>query len=196
MIHWGLSSRYTEIQRWLYKGIMGIRTPDTLMCTYIYIPTQVHMLSLPCPWEPRTKLAKLLARAALNDWSNYMLHSSRHRFHRLQNEFHRPPSPEVVQCSGPWRKLDIILKTRRSLLQSKQIQCLGWNFNRAQQDYLLAVQLDPKLGSQHTHTHIHTHCTSCTSFFLSPRLTCRSFPSTPLYHRWMGKCHNTVEVES
>lgn len=150
MIHWGLSSGHIEIQRWLYKGIMGRRTSDTLMCTHIYMPTQVHTLSL--PW---TKLAKLSARAALNDWSDYMLHSSRYHFHRKQHEFHCPP-PEIVPCGGPWKKLDIILKARRSLLQRKQIQWLGWKFNRAPQDYLLAVQMDPKFCSQYTHTHMYT----------------------------------------
>lgn len=50
-------------------------------------------------------------------------------------------SPEVVQCSGPWRKLDIILKTREPT--TKEANTIfgkaNTKFNRIQQDYVLAM---------------------------------------------------------
>lgn len=69
-------------------------------------------------------------------------------------------SSEVVHCSGLWRKLDIILKTRKSPLLRKQIQCLGkqiqssTEFNRIM--FLLCRWLSSSAFSTCAHIHIYT----------------------------------------
>lgn len=144
---------------------MGIRTSDTLThtCIYIYMSTQVHMFSVPCPWEPWMKLANLSARAAIKDWPDYTLHSSRYHFHRLQHEFHCPP-PEVVQCGGPWRKT-LLWKPEGAYYRGSKYSIWGESSTGLHRIFFLLGSWIPSSGLR-TRTHTCTWCTSWTSPFL------------------------------
>lgn len=58
-----------------------------------------------------------------------------------------------MQCNGPWRKLDIILKTRRSLYQENK--CYTWG--KRLTGYVLAGTAGSQaLLSAHAHARVYT----------------------------------------
>lgn len=146
MIHWGLSSRHTDIQRKLYKGIVGIRLSDTPVCTHmcLHVYTCSHCL-----------VSGSRERSQPSSWPGLLWMMAQAVHCTVQGII-------FTDCdvNGPQKLCSVLVETWHYFENQKAPTTVEsnsvWRWKFTGLDSLPALQRDLKLCSQHMGTHMYT----------------------------------------
>ena len=126
------------------------------------MPIQIYMLSLLC-LGARDKVGQPLIQGCFK----WLVRLCCTVWHTIFTDCNMNYTPRSCAMRSSLEKVRHHFENQREPTTEEANTILGVKVQRIQQGYLLAVQLDLRLCSQHVHTHVHT-ALSALSLYFSP----------------------------